>query len=221
MVKEYLLCQICYLEMDITNYASINCTDNHCFHEICIRKLNYKCPMCTDSHNNQIIEKKSLKIKDYNIITIIIMNNLYQITKLDKSDYHKGFLQLLGQLTSVQSIDNPITYEQFCKHFDQMTSDVYVIRDISLNKIVATGTLMIETKFIHNLSSVGHIEDIVVDKEQRGLGLGKSMIDHLVKLSEKSNCYKVILDCGKHNAEFYEKCRFKNKGIEMALYFNK
>lgn len=148
------------------------------------------------------------------------MNNLYQVSKLEKNDYHKGFLKLLEQLTTVQpeSGEN-ITFDQFCEHYDQMCSDIYVIRDISLNKIVASGTLLIEKKFIHNLASVGHIEDIVVDKECRGLGLGKSMINHLVKIANNSNCYKVILNCNKNNTGFYKKCGFEDREVEMVLYF--
>ncbi len=145
------------------------------------------------------------------------MNNLYQVCRLDVSDFKRGFLQLLEQLTVVDT--DSITYEQFCEHYENMKSEVYVIRDISSNKIVASGSIFIETKFIHGLSSVGHIEDIVVDKEYRGIGLGKSIIDHLVNISKDRKCYKVILNCSKDNVEFYNKCGFKEKETEMTLYF--
>lgn len=145
------------------------------------------------------------------------MNNLYQVSKLDKTDFHRGFLQLLEQLTTVGADD--ITYDQFCNHFNKMKTDMYVIRDISSDKIVAAGSLFIEYKFIHGLSSVGHIEDIVVDKDYRGLGLGKSIMNHLIKTAKDNNCYKVILNCNKNNIGFYKKCGFKEKEVEMALYF--
>ncbi len=145
------------------------------------------------------------------------MNNLYQVSKLDKNDYHRGFLNLLEQLTTVDA--DKITFERFCEHYDKMSSDVYVIRDISSNRIVASGTLLLERKFIHNLSSVGHIEDIVVDKDYRGLGLGKSMINHLTNIAKKEGCYKVILNCNRNNIAFYKKCDFKEKEVEMVRYF--
>ena len=146
------------------------------------------------------------------------MNNLYQVSKLDKSDYHRGFLQLLEQLTTVGA--DSISYEQFCTQFESMTTDMYVIRDISSDIIVDAGSLFIEKKFIHNLSSVGHIEDIVVDKDYRGLGLGKSIMDHLISVAKDNKCYKVILNCNKDNIEFYNKCGFKEKETEMVLYFD-
>ena len=146
------------------------------------------------------------------------MNNLYQVSELHPTDYNRGFLQLLEQLTVVDAQD--ITFDQFCEHHKKMTSRVYVIRDISLDKVVATGSVFIEHKFIHRLSSVGHIEDIVVHKDYRGLGLGRSIIDHLVKVAKDNNCYKVILDCNKDNVDFYKKCGFNEKEVEMALYFH-
>ena len=146
------------------------------------------------------------------------MNNLYQVCRLDESDFKRGFLQLLEQLTVVDP--DSITYEQFCEHYKNMSSDVYVIRDISSNKVVASGAIFIEKKFIHGLSSVGHIEDIVVDTEYRGYGLGKSIVDHLTKVAKESGCYKVILNCNKDNTGFYNKCGFKEKEVEMVLYFD-
>ena len=47
--------------------------------------------------------------------------------------------------------------------------------------ILAAGTLLLEQKFIHGGALVGHIEDVVVAKKARGLGLGKEIVDHLVK----------------------------------------
>ena len=40
-------------------------------------------------------------------------------------------------------------------------------------RIVGTGTLLIERKVIHSCGLVGHIEDVVVHSDYRGLSLGK------------------------------------------------
>ena len=50
---------------------------------------------------------------------------------------------------------------------------VIVIEDLKRQKIVASGTLFIERKFLHETASAGHIEDIVVDAEERGHQLGR------------------------------------------------
>lgn len=44
---------------------------------------------------------------------------------------------------------------------------------------------------IHNLGSVGHIEDIAVAKDQQGKKLGLRMIQALDYVAEQVGCYKV------------------------------
>jgi glucosamine-phosphate N-acetyltransferase len=46
---------------------------------------------------------------------------------------------------------------------------------------------------IHNLGLVGHIEDIVVNKDQQGKKLGLRIIEALDYIAEKVGCYKVNL----------------------------
>ena len=140
----------------------------------------------------------------------------FTIGTLNVHDFNKGFLQLLEQLTTVES--EKIKYLDFCDHFSKMKSIIYVVRKD--DKVVATASLLVEPKFIHGLSFAGHIEDVVVDKSMRGTGVGKILIDHLVKEAEKQKCYKVILDCEKHNIPFYKKCGFQSKGFEMVKYLN-
>lgn len=105
----------------------------------------------------------------------------------------------------------------------------------SSSRIVGTGALIVERKFIHNLGLVGHIEDIAVAKDQQGKKLGLRIIQALDFVAEKVGCYKVglhtkpgdeylrsaqtILDCSEANEGFYVKCGFKRAGLEMAHYY--
>ena len=82
-------------------------------------------------------------------------------------------------------------------------------------KIIATGKLLREHKFY---DPVGHIEDIVVDKEHRGRGLGSKMIKVLVEKAFKNKCYKVVLGRNDSIGGFYEKLGFKAKGNQMVMY---
>jgi glucosamine-phosphate N-acetyltransferase len=143
---------------------------------------------------------------------------MFTVELLVKNDYYHNFLQLLEQLTIVNS--HQITYEEFSDHYDNLKSEVYVIKDPDANNIViATGSIFIEPKFIRKLSNVAHIEDIVVDSNYRKKGLGKIIINHLKNIAKIRGCYKVILNCDKHNVGFYESCGFTKKECEMALYF--
>ncbi|SLM33316.1 glucosamine-phosphate n-acetyltransferase [Lasallia pustulata] len=86
-------------------------------------------------------------------------------------------------------------------------------------RVVGTGGLVVERKFIHNLGLVGHIEDIAVLKNQQGKKLGLRIIQALDYVAEKIGCYKTILDCSEANEGFYVKCGYKRAGLEMAHYY--
>nr|GEZ26101.1 glucosamine 6-phosphate N-acetyltransferase [Tanacetum cinerariifolium] len=144
----------------------------------------------------------------------------YQVRKLEITDKNKGFMELLQQLT----VCNPVSKEVFQKRFEEFKSYgddhiICVIEDVSRSKIVATGSVFIEKKFVRSCRKAGHIEDVVVDSSARGMQLGKKVIGFLADHAHSMGCYKVILDCSTGNKAFYEKCGFKEKEIQMVKYF--
>ena len=94
-----------------------------------------------------------------------------EFRNLEINDYYKGYLDLLSQLTEVNKEN--ITFEKFSNFIKNLSNNHKIIVIIHDNKILASGTLLIEDKVIHGISKVGHIEDVVVDCESRGFGLGK------------------------------------------------
>ncbi|KAK6511979.1 Glucosamine-phosphate N-acetyltransferase-like protein [Arthrobotrys musiformis] len=144
----------------------------------------------------------------------------YTIRELQKSD-RADVLSVLAVLTTVGDITDTAWDERFdyiSKHDDTYT--ILCIVDDE-GKVCATGSLIVERKFIRNCGLVGHIEDIAVAKDKQGKKLGLRMINALDYIAERSGCYKSILDCSESNRVFYEKCGFKFAGIEMAHYYNK
>jgi glucosamine-phosphate N-acetyltransferase len=85
--------------------------------------------------------------------------------------------------------------------------------------IVASGTIIIEPKIIHEGKSVGHIEDIVVSYFMRGQGLSQIILNKLKQFALDNDCYKVILDCADDVKPVYIKNGFQVKGNQMAQYF--
>lgn len=138
------------------------------------------------------------------------------IDELTYRDYHNGFLQLLEQLTIVGEIDEKAFELRLCA-MKSSGIHTFVLRESGNLIVIGTGSILIEKKFIHGLSSVGHIEDIVIDKKYRGYGLGKMLIDHLINIGKKNNCYKIILNCDEKNEGFYNKCNFNRSGLEMRI----
>ena len=139
------------------------------------------------------------------------------VRKINYKDFYNNYFDLLNQLTDIEK--EKITFDKFKIFIDNLNENHQIIVIELKNKIIASGTLLIENKIIHGLGKVGHIEDIVVDTTQRGLGLGKNIINHLTNLAESLNCYKVILNCNENNVKFYEKCGYTKKELEMVKYF--
>ena len=110
---------------------------------------------------------------------------MVNIRKLKKNDYYKQYLNLLSQLTNY-NIDTKTNYKSFKKFINNKFQKIYVIE---INKqIIASITLIIESKVIHNFKKVCHIEDLVIDKKWRGQGLSKKLIDFSRIKAKKYNC---------------------------------
>lgn len=140
------------------------------------------------------------------------------IRPVELDDRDKGLFDVLAQLTNAPLL----SAERFSELvFGQRVKGEHVtIVAEKEGRIIATGAVAIEQKMIRAGRPCGHIEDIVVDEASRGLQLGKKIIEELVKIAREKSCYKVILDCAENNVSFYEKCGFKIKGVQMALYYD-
>lgn len=134
-----------------------------------------------------------------------------KIRNLEKKDI-PSCLKLLEQLTVVGDFD----YISICEKILN-NSNIHIFVAESENKIVGMATIVIEQKFIHKGGRVGHIEDVVVDKEYRNLNIGRSLIEKCIETAKMNDCYKAILDCDEKNVLFYNKCGFKNFGISMKI----
>ncbi|KAF8052396.1 hypothetical protein N665_1562s0007 [Sinapis alba] len=148
-------------------------------------------------------------------------NPTFKIRRLEISDKRKGYMELLGQLT----VTGSVTDDEFDQRFQEISSYgddhlICVIEEESSGKIAATGSVMIEKKFLRSCGKVGHIEDVVVDSKFRGKQLGKRVVEFLTDHSRSMGCYKVILDCSVEKKVFYEKCGMFNRGIQMSKYFD-
>ncbi|KAF8554519.1 acyl-CoA N-acyltransferase [Imleria badia] len=141
------------------------------------------------------------------------------IRPLASTDYKRGHLDVLTVLSVVNDLGEDAWVNQF--HAMRAAPRTYyslVIVDDASDRIVGVGCIFIERKFLRGFGSVGHIEDIAVDKSQQGKKLGLRIIQALTHISENSGCYKTILNCSDANIPFYEKCGYTKKENEMAKY---
>ena len=129
-------------------------------------------------------------------------------------DYNH-IINLLGQLTYTPAISDTDFKRIITSLPDNIEIFVYTVDEIP----IGMATILVEQKIIHGGKCVGHIEDVVVDKQHRGKGIAKTLLQHCITHGKNSNCYKIILDCGPDMISYYETCGFSSKNIGMAHYF--
>jgi ribosomal protein S18 acetylase RimI-like enzyme len=67
---------------------------------------------------------------------------------------------------------------------------------------------------------LGHVDELIVDTEYRGQGIGAMLLEHLVTVARERGCRRVELDSALHRKEAHE--FYKRLGFESrALLFSK
>lgn len=145
------------------------------------------------------------------------MNQFY-FRKLMINDYYTEFFKVLNQLSPIIKPEYN-DWVTFINELNPTQQQIIVAIDHDTEKVVGTGSVLIQKKIIHNMGKVAHIEDVVIDNNLRGKGLGKELINHLQDIAIAQSVYKITLYCFDKNAEFYEKCGFEKKGSYFAKYY--
>ena len=137
------------------------------------------------------------------------------IRKLRIEDLQNGFLTSLDSLRKASDIDKSKA-ETIFKKIDSNPDYTIAVAEID-GKVVGSTTLLIEQKFIHQGGLVGHIEDVVVDKNFQGQKIGEKIMKYLLEIAKNQGCYKTILDCTDDVKPFYEKLGFKQVANELRF----
>lgn len=132
--------------------------------------------------------------------------------ELNVNDYEQ-FLRLINDFRQTNFTEEQ--FKEILKNFEKdQTTKIFVIEKDS--NLIATATLIIEQKFIYNLSKLAHIEDVCVKKEMRKQGYGKLIINKIIDEAKKIGCYKITLDCSNENISFYKLSNFEVRGNQMS-----
>ena len=140
------------------------------------------------------------------------------IRELRKDDIMNGFLTTLDSLRQTSDIEQSKA-EKIFEEINSNPDHIIVVAE-SDGKIVGTATILIELKFIHGGGLVGHIEDVVVDKNSQRQKIGEKIMKYLIEFAKNRGCYKTILDCTDDVKPFYEKLGFKHIANELRFDYN-
>ena len=96
------------------------------------------------------------------------------------NDYYTEFFEVLTQLSPIIKPEYN-DWVTFVNRLNPTQQQIIVAIDRDTEKVVGTGSVLIQQKIIHNMGKVAHIEDVVVDNNLRGKGLGKELINHFIR----------------------------------------
>jgi len=84
------------------------------------------------------------------------------------------------------------------------------------SRILATATIMYETKLIFNVSVTAHIEDVCVHPDFRGKGIGSQIMDKVYQEAKARGCRKVTLVTSIDTIKFYTKNDYEVRGVQLS-----
>ena len=93
---------------------------------------------------------------------------------------------------------------------------IFIVVEIN-SIIVGVASLHIIEKLTRKM---GLIEDVAVDSNYRGKGIGIKLIQNLTSEAKNMGCDEIVLNSSKDNISFYEKSGFKVNEIQMVLRNN-
>jgi GNAT superfamily N-acetyltransferase len=109
----------------------------------------------------------------------------------------------------------------FSKNFDNDINLNFINNQINFGFVAVNNETIVGFASIHIIEKLNRrsclIEDVVVDKNERGKGIGKLLIEHLINFSKSKYCDKIILNSKESNIPFYNKLGFVQNEIQMII----
>ena len=109
----------------------------------------------------------------------------------------------------------------FSKNFDNDINLNFINDQSNFGFVAVNNETIIGFASIHIIEKLNRrsclIEDVVVDKNERGKGIGKLLIEHLINFSKSKSCDKIILNSKESNIPFYNKLGLVQNEIHMII----
>ena len=111
--------------------------------------------------------------------------------------------------------------KSFSNNFDKNINTTYLsdpssVTLVSIDNDTITGVASLH--IIKKLTrTLGLIEDVAVNENYRGKGIGKKLVEKLIVIASEKNCDKTVLNSSEKNSEFYKKLGFEKNEIQMII----
>ena len=109
----------------------------------------------------------------------------------------------------------------FSRTFDNPVNNNYLNDSNSITFVMSDNKAILGVASLHIIEKLtrklGLIEDVAVSKNNRGLGIGKKLVEKLIQTGKEKKCDKIVLSSSEKNSEFYEKMGFQKKELSMII----
>ena len=124
------------------------------------------------------------------------------------------------QLSDIKQVIDLWT-SSFSRTFDNPVNNNYLNDPNSITFVMSDNKAILGVASLHIIEKLtrklGLIEDVAVSKNNRGLGIGKKLVEKLIQTGKEKKCDKIVLSSSEKNSEFYEKMGFQKKELSMVI----
>ena len=111
--------------------------------------------------------------------------------------------------------------KSFSNNFDKNINTTYLSDPSSVTLVSVDNDTITGVASLHIIKkltrTLGLIEDVAVNENYRGKGIGKKLVEKLIGIASEKGCDKTVLNSSEKNSEFYEKIGFEKNEIQMII----
>ncbi|MBT4961029.1 MAG: GNAT family N-acetyltransferase [Flavobacteriaceae bacterium] len=111
--------------------------------------------------------------------------------------------------------------KSFNNNFDKEINSTYLTDPSSITLVSVDSNTVTGVASLHIIKkltrTLGLIEDVAVNENYRGKGIGKKLVEKLIGIASEKSCDKTVLNTSEKNSEFYEKIGFEKNEIQMII----
>ncbi len=137
------------------------------------------------------------------------IEDLYNVLKLYGNVLDKGEVLSLDQAEIL-----------FKKMQTYLNYKVYIAENE--DEVIGTFALLIMDNLAHQGTPSGVVEDVAVQTDLQGKGIGKMMMEFAMQKCQEAGCYKLVLSSNLKRKEahaFYESLDFEKHGFSFRVEF--
>ena len=124
--------------------------------------------------------------------------------------------RLVQQMSPGSPHDYRNAVEKFLTSIEP-SPDYYLWVAVLDGKVVGTAMMHLQHKLSYHCGTAAHLEDVVVDRDIRGQGIGELLVQAAIDVAKEKKCYKIILGCFEKTVPYYERFGFEKHDIGMRL----